>query len=181
VPVAVNCFVVPLAIDGFVGEIWIETSSAAVTVRIEAGLVIAPSVEVMFVVPAFADVASPLEPSELDIDAVPVVPEFQVTTLVKFCVELSVYVPVAVNCFVVPFAIDGFVGVTWIETSVAEVTVRVFVGLVIAPRAAVIFDVPELTDVASPLEPSALEIIAVPDVAEFQVTEFVRFCVDSSV
>jgi hypothetical protein len=34
-------------------------------------------------------------------------------------------VPVAVNCWVVPFAIDGPVGVTAIDTNVAAVTVSV--------------------------------------------------------
>jgi hypothetical protein len=40
-------------------------------------------------------------------------------------VELSEKVPVAVNCCVVPFAIEGFAGVTAIDTSVAEVTVKI--------------------------------------------------------
>jgi hypothetical protein len=55
--------------------------------------------------------------------ATPPVCEVQVTEPVKFCVELSEKVPVAVNCSVVPFAIEGFAGVTAIDTSVEEVTV----------------------------------------------------------
>jgi hypothetical protein len=55
--------------------------------------------------------------------------------LVKFCVELSEKVPVAVNCSVAPFAIEGFAGVTAIDTSVAAVTVRV-VEPVIPPETA---------------------------------------------
>ena len=51
--------------------------------------------------------------------------ELQVTELVMFCAELSEYVPVAVNCSEVPFAIDKFGAVTAIETSVAAVTVKV--------------------------------------------------------
>ena len=43
--------------------------------------------------------------------------EFQVATDVKSCELLSLYVPVAVNCCVVPLAIDGFAGVTAMETS----------------------------------------------------------------
>jgi hypothetical protein len=54
-----------------------------------------------------------------------VVCEVQVTEPVKFCVELSEKVPVAVNCSVLPFAIEGFAGVTATDTSVADVTVRV--------------------------------------------------------
>ena len=37
----------------------------------------------------------------------------------------SEYVPVAVNCCVVPFGIDGFAGVTAIDTRVAGPTVKV--------------------------------------------------------
>jgi hypothetical protein len=53
------------------------------------------------------------------------VEELHVAVLVRFCVLASVYVPVAVNCWVLPLAIDGFAGVTAIDTSVAAVTVNV--------------------------------------------------------
>lgn len=56
---------------------------------------------------------------------IPVFCEFQVTELVRFCVELSENVPVAVSCSEVPFAIERFGAVTAMETNVAEVTVRV--------------------------------------------------------
>jgi hypothetical protein len=51
--------------------------------------------------------------------------ELQVTELVRFCVELSEKVPVAVNCSEVPFAIERLGAVTAIDTSVAAVTVKV--------------------------------------------------------
>src|SRR6266851_8681541 len=51
--------------------------------------------------------------------------ELHVAVLVRFWVLPSLYVPVAVNCCVLPLAIDGFAGVTAMETSVAAVTVRV--------------------------------------------------------
>ena len=54
-----------------------------------------------------------------------VVCEVQVTEPVRFCVELSEKVPVAVNCSELPFAIDRFGAVTAIETNVAAVTVSV--------------------------------------------------------
>jgi hypothetical protein len=63
------------------------------------------------------------------------VTELHVAPLVKFCVELSEKVPVAVNCSVAPLPIEGFAGVTAIDTSVAAVTVRV-VDPVMAPEAA---------------------------------------------
>src|SRR6266481_9863395 len=54
-----------------------------------------------------------------------VVNELQVTELVRFCVELSLNVPVAVNCCVVPLGIEALAGVTAMDTSVAAVTVNV--------------------------------------------------------
>jgi hypothetical protein len=51
--------------------------------------------------------------------------ELHVAVLVRFCVLPSVYVPVAVNCCVLPLTTDGFTGVTAIDTSVAAVTVSV--------------------------------------------------------
>jgi len=51
--------------------------------------------------------------------------EVQVTEFVRFCVELSEKVPVAVNCAVVPFAIERLEAVTAIDTNVEEVTVSV--------------------------------------------------------
>mgnify|MGYP001605579429 FL=1 len=64
------------------------------------------------------------------------------------------------------------VGATWIETSVAEVTVSV-VLLVTDPSAAVITAEPAVTGVARPLEPAALLIVATVVVAELQVTDAV--------
>jgi len=62
-------------------------------------------------------VPTPVAKPVLVIVATVVVPEFHVTLAVRFCVLLSVYVPFAVNCSVNPFAIDGFAGVTAIDTN----------------------------------------------------------------
>jgi hypothetical protein len=70
----------------------------------------------------------------------------------------------------------GLVGVTVRDTSVAEVTVSV-VAPDILPDVAVIVVEPAATDVAKPLEPTALLIAATPAVDELQVTAVVRFCV----
>ena len=51
--------------------------------------------------------------------------ELHVAVLLRFCVLPSVNVPVAVNCNILPLAIDGFAGVTATDTSVAAVTVSV--------------------------------------------------------
>src|SRR5579862_3854318 len=80
-------------------------------------------------------------------------------------VPLSLYVPVAVNCWVEPFVIDGFAGVTAIETSVAGVTVRTVVP-VLPLSVALMLLVPVATPVASP----PLVIVATESVAEAHVT-----------
>ena len=82
--------------------------------------------------------------------------ELQVAELVRFCVLLSLYVPVAVNCCVPFFTIKGFAGVTEIETSTGAVTVR-FVEPLMAPDAAEIVVEPVPTPVASP--PLVLSLI----------------------
>ena len=63
------------------------------------------------------------------------------------------------NCWVVPFAIDGLVGVTAIDTRVAAVTVRVVVPL-LPPEVAVIVALPWPTPDARPSVPDAFEIVA---------------------
>jgi len=157
----VNCSVVPFAIDGFAGVTAIDASVAAVTVSVSAGLVTPFSDAVICEVPVPTPVASPAEL----IVATVVVPEFHVTLAVRFCVLLSVYVPVAVNCSVVPFAIEGFAGVTAIDTKVAAVTVSVSAGLVTPFSVAVICDVPTPIPVAKPAELT----VATPGVPEFHV------------
>ena len=83
--------------------------------------------------------------------AVDGVEEVQTTLDVMFCVEASLKVPVAVNCFVVPTAMLEFAGVTAIETSVAPVTVRDAVPLT-DPDVAVMVAVPVPTPVTRPVE-----------------------------
>src|SRR5437868_5747879 len=57
--------------------------------------------------------------------ATDVVTEVQAAALLRSWVDPSESVPVAVNCWVVPFGIDGFAGVTAIETSAGGPTVKV--------------------------------------------------------
>lgn len=95
---------------------------------------------------------------------------------VRSWVVLSVNVPVALNCLVRPFALDGFGGVTEIETSSALLTVRsVFPDT--SPDAAVMVAVPTPAPVASP----ALSIVAVDASDVVQVTDEVRSWVVLSV
>jgi methylglyoxal synthase len=179
VPVAVNCRVSPFAIDGLAGVTAMDTSVAAVTVNVVLPLT-PPSVAVMTDDPVFTDDASPALPPAFEMVAVPVVPDVQVTAVVRVCVVMSVYVPVAVNWRVRPFAIDGAAGVTAIETNVAAVTVSVVLPLT-PPKVAVITLLPVFTEDASPSLPPAFEIVAVAVVADVHVTAVVRFCVVVSV
>ncbi len=99
VPVAVNCCVVPRAMLGVAGVTAMDASVALVTVKV-AVPDMSPEVAVMVVVPAATDAARPA----LLIVATAVSDELHVADAVKSCVVLSEYVPVAVNCCVVPRA-----------------------------------------------------------------------------
>ena len=57
--------------------------------------------------------------------------------------------PVALNCFALPLAIDGFAGVTAIDTNTAGPTVKVVVPVTPAVLA-LTWDVPWATPVAIP-------------------------------
>jgi len=152
-----------------------DTSVAAVTVNVVLPE-IRPNAALIVVVPANNDVASPLEPAALLIVATVGVKDVQVTVEVKIFVVPSVYVPLAINCCFVPRAILGLAGVTAMDTSVAVVTVNVVLP-VIAPNVAVMVVMPADNEVASPLEPAALLIVAIAGAEDVQVTDDVRSCV----
>ena len=82
----------------------------------------------------------------------------------------------AINCFVNPFAMLGLVGVTATDDSVAAVTVRVVVPETVPSVAVIVVD-PTATDVASPLEPAALLIVATGAFEELHATKDVISCV----
>src|SRR6266581_3693322 len=156
---------------GSVGVTSIVDRVAAVTVSVVFPET-SPSVAAIVVVPAATDVAEPCDPPALLIVATAVLDELQVTWVVRSCVVLSLKVPVAVNCRVVPFAILGVVGVTVIVDRVAAVTVSV-VFPETPPKVAVIVVVPAATDVARP----APSIVAKAVFEELQVTWVVKSCV----
>lgn len=78
----------------------------------------------------------------------------------------SVKVPVAVNCSMSPLAIEGFAGVTLIDTSAAGVTVNVICPLTLRYEAWMVAD-PVPTPVARPPE----EIVATVVFSEAHVTD----------
>jgi hypothetical protein len=84
VPVAVNCCVAPVAIDGLPGVTAIDCKVAAVTVSTVDPLT-APSVALIVLVPTPAPVAKPAAV----IVATEVVAEAHVNWAVRFCVLLS--------------------------------------------------------------------------------------------
>ena len=174
-PVAENCCVLPNGTLADCGLIAIETSAAAVTVNTVEPVVV-PETALMVAVPIPAPVANPV----LLIVAVDVLSEAHIAVEVKSCVVPSVKVPVAVNCCVVPSAMEGFAGVTAIETTTAAVTVKVVLALT-EPEVAVIFAKPVPTVVANPCEPDALLIVATAVVPELHSTVLVMSCVLLSV
>ena len=116
-----NCCVWPLAIEAAVGATAIDCSVAAVTVSTAVFEVTPLSEAVMLLVPVPTPEARP----EALIVATLAVPEVQLTDEVRFCVEPSLYVPVAVNCCVWPLAIEAEAGAIAIDFNVAAVTVCV--------------------------------------------------------
>ena len=122
-----------------------EDRVAAVTVRV-AVPDFPLKVAVMVAVPAALAVAKPL----LATVAVVVLDEVQVTCVVIVWVDPSEYVPVAVNCWVVPATLVAVAGVTAMEDRVTAVTVRVAVPD-FPLKAAVMVAEPAETAVARPL------------------------------
>jgi hypothetical protein len=102
------------------------------------------------VLPVPAPVANPVPL----IVAIAVFVELQTTEPVMFRVPPSLNMPVAVNCCVVPLAMEVFAGVTAIETRVA--TTARFVEPLIEPEVAMIVVLPVPVPVAKP----ALVIVA---------------------
>ena len=160
VPVAVNCCVAPKPTVAVCGLIAIDTSVAAVTVNWVEPVAV-PEVALMLAEPTLTPCANPVAL----IVAIETVSDDQVAVPVRSCLLLSVNVPVAVNCWLVPTAIDGVVGVTANDTSVTAVTVS-FVDPVTEPDAAVMVAVPWATPVAKPAVGGTLLIVATAGVSE---------------
>jgi hypothetical protein len=135
--------VVPTAMLEPAGVTLMETKVAAVTVS-EAVPLTEPDVAVIVAAPVPTPVASPFTSTvatELE--------EVLQLTGWSSCVLPSSKLPIAVNCWLVPAAIDGVPGVTEIEVKCAATTVRVEVSLN-APTVAVIVVCPAAAVVASP-------------------------------
>lgn len=90
--------------------------------------------------------------------------------------ELSLNVAVAVNCSVAPVAMEGFDGVTAMDTKVALVTVNDAV-LVRPPNAAVMVTVPRATPVAWPAVACSSLMVANEGFEDVQFAKPVRSCI----
>lgn len=174
-PVAVNCWVVPSAIEAVPGVTVIETRAAGVIVRFALPL-IALEVAVTSAVPSPVLVASP---PALTVNTV-VSLEVHLAVFVRSCVVPPVYVPKAVNCCFVPSAAEALEGDTASVTSAAGVTVRVLEP-VTDDDVAVITVCPVPTLVARPLVTGALLTVATAVLLEFHVTVALMSCVVPSV
>ena len=158
-PVAVNCLVVPVAIVELAGVTVSDTRLAPVTVRAAVPLT-DPLAAVIVVEPAPVLVASPFESTV----ATPPDVDDQVTDG-NACVLPSSKLPTAVNCSVVPSAIDGLAGLTAIEVRCAATTVNTVLS-VSDPTVAVIVVEPAARVVVNP-DPST---VATEVEDELQVT-----------
>ena len=169
-----NCCVRPLAIDGPAGVTAIEVTTAGVTVNVAMPLT-PSSVAVIVEKPTASVEARPVT----EMVAMVVFDDVQATESVMSCVEPSVYVPVASNCWVRPLAMLGLAGVSVMRSSTAAVTVSVVVPVRL-PSVAVIDEVPCARVAAKPCEPDVLEIVATEVLADTQVTWLVRLAVELS-
>jgi hypothetical protein len=129
VPVAMNCMVVPGAIDAVKGEIEIVRNAALVTVTVALEEML-PEVAVTVAEPIPVAIASPKIPFALMATS-DGLPDVHCTDAVRFCVLPSVNVPVAASCTLVPSASDAVGGDTASEASAAELTVKVALPLML--------------------------------------------------
>ena len=169
VPVALNCFVVPTAMVEFAGVTAIEIKVAPEIVS-DAVPLTDPALAVIVAIPVPTLVARPVESTvAMEEDE-----EVQVNDW-SHCVLPSSKFPTAVNCCVVPSAMDGVAGVTEIEMRCAATTVKVVLS-VNEPTVAVIVVDPAATVAARP----ELLMVATALDEEFQFTPLTRSALEPS-
>ena len=164
-----NCCDVPRTMLGITGVMSMACSTAEVTVR-----VVPPDfpnkAALMKVEPTVTAEARPLL---VPMDAKAGSVELHAACVVRSWTVLSVKIPVAVNCWLLPSAMLGLDGITPIDTSAADVIVRVVLPEIV-PDIAVMTAEPGAADVAKPLEPVVLLTATTVEVDELQMAEVVR-------
>jgi hypothetical protein len=175
-PIAVNCCTTEneRLMTGLEGEIAIDTSTGAVTVRVARFDVMPDKAAVMVVVPCASVLTSPRVPVALLTVATWVFDDDQVAEAVTSCDVPSEKAPVAVYCSLFPAATLVVVGATEIEASVAGVTVSAATGEVTELNEARMLVVPAPFDSASPNEPAVFPTVATEGVEELQSAKVVR-------
>ena len=118
VAVAVNCLLPLAAIENVAGATAMDTTVAAVTVKVAAGDVTPPKVAAIAEVPAVTPVARPVcNPTS----ATPGVPEAQLAEAVTSWGGPKLMVAVAVNCLLPLAAIENVAGATAIDCTVGKI------------------------------------------------------------
>ena len=145
----------------------IDTSTAGPTLSV-ADPLIDPEAAAMVAVPTPAPVADPLELIAATVGN----DELQVTLPLRSCVLPLLYVPVAVNCWLLPAAMEAADGVTEIEVNTAGVTDNDAEPLMV-PEVAMTRAAPGARLVASP----PLFTVAMEAADDVQAAVVVRFCV----
>ncbi len=148
---------VPLAICGFAGCIVIETNVTFDTVRV-VDCVVVPHVALIVVVPVAKLVASPV----LSIVATVAFEELHSTRGVTSCCELSLNVPIALNCFTAPTGICESRGAMVNDVRTALVTVAEAVAE-IPPETTDIVEAPGPAPVASPFWSMVSTLVVLDD------------------
>ena len=137
-----------------------------------------PEVAVIEVAPNPALVASPMLPVVLLITATIVEEEVHATVVVMSWVVPSPYVPVALNCWLVPRGMFAVGGLTAIETNGAGFTFRV-AEVFTDPELIPIVVVPAARAIATPLVPGELLMVATLAALELQCPDWVTWDVPS--
>ena len=139
IPVAVNCAVPPAGRVSGAGDTTTEVSTGARQVTIVEPVVVpvavAPVAEIVAVPPVLALGLQLTRPA--DTLAMLGALETHVAVAVRFCVEESVKVPVAVNCVEPPAATWGDAGVTPIDARAMTFTVACVKLVMLLPAFAV--------------------------------------------
>src|SRR6185369_14870578 len=109
--------------------VWPKLMPVMLPVSVNGEGVTVSEVEPMIVFSVAEMVVEPIAAPDARPAALPaatfVADEVHATELVRFRVLVSVYEPVAVNCWALPEVIEGLAGVTAIDTKDGAVTVRV--------------------------------------------------------
>lgn len=133
-----------------------------------AEAVIEPALAVIVAVPMPAPVANPVPPMV----ATKIEDELQLAALVRSWRLPSLYVPVAVNCWLVPFAIEPLTGLTETETRIGAVTATVAELVTVLELAVMLVD-PSMFAVTNPAAVTG----ATAGNEDVHVTEAVTSCV----